>query len=186
MQPSHSRLTEDRVFIPRTCSTCRAEPTAPATALLFRGWRKRNFVKPFRIVCEKGRDENAPRDERRDTEGRSWRRALEAPRTLRRENIVATEAIAQEILGGGAQCLTSRGFCAGIQDCRSECDALLRSSRFLRKIVARSFVSPNIRGGAIDWCSGKALPRIELNTELLHRMYCVHVQYNNLAPSIFS
>jgi hypothetical protein len=83
LHPSHSLLTEDRVFIPRTCSTCLAEEFAKATALPVCAW-PRSLVSPFWIMCEKGRNEAA----RVVTEGRYWRRAPEeAPKTVRRENM---------------------------------------------------------------------------------------------------
>jgi hypothetical protein len=85
LQPSHSLLTEDRVFIPRTCSTCLAEPFATATALPDFTC-PRSLVRLLRIMCEKGRNEAV----RGVTEGRNWRRVPEeAPKTERRENMAA-------------------------------------------------------------------------------------------------
>jgi len=83
LHPSHSLLTEDRVFIPRTCSTCLADAFAKATALPVCAC-PRSLVSPFWIMCENGRNEAA----RVVTEGRYWRRAPEeAPKTVRRENM---------------------------------------------------------------------------------------------------
>lgn len=85
LQPSHSLLTEERVFIPRTCSTCLADEFAIATALPDFAC-PRSLVRLLRIMCEKGRNETA----RVFTEGRNWRRAPEeAPKTVRRENMAA-------------------------------------------------------------------------------------------------
>jgi hypothetical protein len=89
LHPSHSLLTEERVFMPRTCSICRVAPTVAATELPVPEEVARSLVKLFRIICEKGRRDIAPGIDRRDTEGRSWRRALGAPRTLRSENMIA-------------------------------------------------------------------------------------------------
>jgi hypothetical protein len=47
LQPSQSRFTEDRVFIPRTCSICREAPTVAATALSFCLEAARNLVRLF-------------------------------------------------------------------------------------------------------------------------------------------
>lgn len=75
--------------MPRTCSIWRAVPTAGAVALLAGDRAARNLVRLFRIMCEKGRSDAAPGSARRDMEGRSWRRAPGAPRTVRSENMIA-------------------------------------------------------------------------------------------------
>lgn len=151
LQPSQSRLTEDRVFIPRTCSICREEPTVPATALLVCDWEARNLDRLFRTICEKGRSETAPGSERRETEGRSWRSALGAPRMVRRENIVATEVDAREEGLGGALPHVSRLLGARIGNVEA---ALMRCSGFLflcERLLLGASVSPSIRGCGVDW-----------------------------------
>lgn len=92
LHPSHSLFTDDRVFIPRICSSC-LTPTAPTPAsICFCCTPDRKFLSPFasdsrlKLNCENDREKNVGRD---SDCGRIWRRVpVEAPRMERRDIIV--------------------------------------------------------------------------------------------------
>jgi hypothetical protein len=119
LHPSHNRFTDERVFIPRTCSIWRTlDPRLATLPCAAPRSLCRPFVRDF-VSCEEYcREKKKPLVVvvvvvGRDADGRRWRRArVEGPRTERRESIVAAWRGSVGAAGGGMKvlfCLDSVG-----------------------------------------------------------------------------